>query len=54
MLRNRPLTIGGRIICGDRLQSTYSNDEASEFTDYEFVKEDSENIKDNQENDLVN
>lgn len=54
MLRNRPLTIGGRIVCGDRLQSTYSNDEASEFTDYEFVKEDFETIKDNQENDLVN
>lgn len=44
MLRNRPLTIGGRIICGDKLQSTYSSEEASEFTDYEFIKEDEVNF----------
>lgn len=37
MLRNRPLTIGGRIICGDRLMSVYSDDEASEFTPFEDV-----------------
>lgn len=45
MLRNRTLTIGGRIICGDRLMNTYSNDEASEFTDYTLEQEDVEDVK---------
>ena len=40
MLRNRALAIGGRIICADKLQNTYSSEEASEFTDYEIITED--------------
>ena len=60
MLRNRALTIGGRIICADRLQNTYSNEEVSEFTDYDYVieedvkdiiKEQKENIENNVKSD---
>lgn len=40
MLRNRALTIGGRIICGDKLMSVYSDEEASEFTNFNYVHED--------------
>ncbi len=58
MLRNRTLTIGGRIICADKLQNTYSNEEVSEFTDYEVIdredvkeimQEQRQNIEDNME-----
>ena len=34
MLTNRPLTIAGRLIIGDKLYTSYSSDEISEFTDY--------------------
>lgn len=39
MLRNRTLTIGGRIIAADHLDGMYSNEEAMEFTNYEIVEE---------------
>ncbi len=37
MLRNRTITIGGRIIAADKLQGTYETNEAIEFTDYQEV-----------------
>ena len=42
MLRNRAITIGGRIIAADRLQGIYSTEEASEFTKVEAKTEDVE------------
>jgi hypothetical protein len=38
-LRNRAITIGGRIIAADYLDGMYSNEEASEFTNYEVLDE---------------
>lgn len=45
MLRNRTLTIGGRIIGADYLDGMYSNEEAMEFTEYEVVNEEPIDIK---------
>lgn len=45
MLRNRALTIGGRIICGDKLQNVYSSEEASEFTSYTLEDENIQDVK---------
>lgn len=45
MLRNRTLTIGGRIIGADYLDGMYSIEEAMEFTEYEVVDEKPIDIK---------
>lgn len=50
MLRNRTITIGGRIIGSDFLDGMYSNEEASEFTDYEIIEtEEERNFKSEEE-----
>lgn len=40
MLRNRCITIAGRIIGADYLDGMYSNEEAQEFTNYTIVEDD--------------
>lgn len=44
MLRNRTLTIGGRLIAADYLDGMYSNEEAQEFTNYDIVDNTSEEV----------
>ena len=49
MLRNRCISIGGRIIASDYLQGIYENSEVLEFTDADIVVADTDTIENKKE-----